>query len=100
MIVTILPRHVAGGKGQPDRGSRINCPLRQRADGLQPLLLLSGKASDLMHQRRSGNPARLRIIRQGDIITHHHHLNAIAQLFGFFRRKAEVETVAGVVFDD
>lgn len=53
-----------------------------------------------MHQRRSGDTARLFIVRQGDVIGDDHHLYFQPVAFGFFCREAEVKAVAGVVFND
>ena len=57
-------------------------------------------ARNLVHQCRAGNTARLLVIRQRDIVRHNHHLHLQAVAFGLFSGQAEVQAVAGVVFDD
>ncbi len=62
--------------------------------------LFGGMPGNFMHQRSSGNAARLLVIRQSDIIGHNHHLHFESEALGFFRREAKVETIPGIVFDD
>ena len=62
--------------------------------------LLRRIARNLVHQCRTGNTARLLVIRQRDIVRHNHHLHLQAVALGLFGRQTEVQAVAGVVFDD
>ena len=57
-------------------------------------------AGDLVDKQRARHAARLQHARNGDVIGHHHHFNFPAKRPGFFRRKAEVQPVAGIVLDD
>ena len=57
-------------------------------------------AGDLVHQQRARDTPRLREIRQGNIIIHHHHLDPAAKGAGPFRRQTEIKPVASVIFDD
>ncbi|CAH0196034.1 hypothetical protein SRABI106_01421 [Rahnella aquatilis] len=53
-----------------------------------------------MHQRRTGDAARLLVFRQGNVVGDHHQLDVIAHTFCFLSGQTKVQTVAGVVFDD
>ena len=53
-----------------------------------------------MHQRRTGNTARLLVVRQRDIVRHNHHLHLQAVAFGLFCRQTKIQAVTGVIFDD
>lgn len=53
-----------------------------------------------MYQCRTGDTARLLVIRQGNIIGDNDHLDLQAIALGFFCRQAEIKPVAGVIFHD
>ncbi|SAD67319.1 Uncharacterised protein [Enterobacter cloacae] len=57
-------------------------------------------ARNLVHQCRTGNTARLFVIRQRDIVRHDRHLHLKTVAFGLFCREAKVQAIAGVVFDN
>ncbi len=92
-------RQVAGLHRQPEAPDAVAGLLGYRPHLAEGFTLLGGVARNLMHQRRTGDAARLLVIGQGDIVRDNHHLNLQAVAFGFLRREAEVEAVPGVVFD-
>ncbi len=57
-------------------------------------------ACDLVHEERAGDAARLRQIRQRDVVIDDNHLNLDAEGAGALGGEAEIQTVAGVVLDD
>ena len=67
---------------------------------LQIRSLFGERPGDLVDEQRSRDPARLRKIRQGYVVVHHHHLDLQAVGPGAFGREAEIQPVPGVVLDD
>ena len=96
----VAARQVAGLHRHAEAVQVVAGLLRDVAHFAQAFALLGGVARDFMHQRRSGNAARLLVVRQRDIVGDDHHLDLQAVAFGFLGGEAKVETVAGVVFDD
>ena len=66
----------------------------------QRFTLLCREPGNFMHQRSACNAARLFVVREGNIIRHNHHFDFQAVALGFLCRQAEVQAIAGVVFDD
>ena len=93
-------RQAATGHRHAHAGSGINRLLRDFGNVFQGFPLLGRITGDFVHQHRTGDTARLFVVRQGDIVGDHDQFDVVPHTFGFLRRQPEVQPVAGVVFDD
>ena len=64
------------------------------------MTLFGQSTSHLVNKEGARHAARLRQIRQGDVIIHDDHFHLATEGTGAFRCKTKIQTIAGVVLDD
>ncbi len=93
-------RQMATGNGDAQAEGVTCCILRFTQDGSEVVATFSEIACHFMNQDSARNPARMLVIRQGDIVADNQHFDVIAKATRFFGGETEVKTVAGVIFND
>ena len=93
-------RHSAGVQRHADRDRTADGFLRCLGNRLQIRALIGERSGDLVHEQRTGDTARLRQVRQGNVVIDNHHVDLQSEGAGPLGRKTKVQPVAGVVLDD
>ena len=99
-LFIVTARQVAGLHRHAQTPEVIAGLLRNIPHFTQRFPLLRRIARNLMHQRRTGNTARLFVVGQRDIVRHNHHFDLQPVTFGLLGRQTEVQPIAGVIFDN
>ncbi len=63
--------------------------LRRLGNGFKIRALIGKRSSDLVHEQRTGDTARLRQVRQGNVVIDNHHVDLQSEGAGPLGRQAE-----------
>ena len=95
-----MPRHAAGGKGNPKRPGATRDLFRRRPDILKRTPLFSKIAGNLMDEKGAGDSARLSRPWNGDVVRHDDHGDILAEALRALDRQTEIQSIPSIVFDD
>ncbi|GMB80062.1 hypothetical protein NN6n1_08440 [Shinella zoogloeoides] len=93
-------RHPAGAERQADGARRRRDPPCRRRNAFEIGPAFSQCPGDLVDEERAGDAARLRQVRQGDVVVDDDHGDVEPLRPRPLGGEAEVQAVAGIVFDD